>query len=161
MTSPLDKQALKDELVRLLAAEHAALVENHEATLAGVTHEEAKPENDKDTRAIEQSYLARGQATRVLEVEAGVGAVRGLEVRALAAGARAALGALVAIEDEDGARQVLIAPYGGGRKLAGGQVQVVTPQAPLGKALIGKREGDELEVTLGGKRREIAVVGVR
>jgi len=35
----------------------------------GATHEENKPENDKDTRALEQSYLARGQAQRVVELQ--------------------------------------------------------------------------------------------
>ncbi len=156
----IEKAALKAELIRLLDAELAELQASHEATLAAATHEEAKPENDKDTRAIEQSYLARGQAARVQEVEAGVGLVRGLEVRALGEGARVALGALVSIEDDDGPKRVLLAPYGGGRKLAGGAVQVVTPQAPLGRALIGKRADDELEVVLGGKTRALAVTAV-
>jgi hypothetical protein len=44
----------------------------HKTTKDAATHEEAKPENDKDTRALEQSYLARGQAQRVLDLQAAV-----------------------------------------------------------------------------------------
>lgn len=156
----VDKDALKAELTALVAGELASAVEIHAASLAAATHPESKPENDKDTRAIEQSYLARGQAARVVELEAGLGAVRSMPVPSLAAGARAAVGALLTIEDDDGERQVLLAPYGGGRRLAGGAVQVVTPQAPLGRALLGKRAGEELEVTLGGKPRAIAILTV-
>ena len=47
---------------RLTAADLATLEKAQHATQAAATHEEAKPENDKDTRALEQSYLARGQA---------------------------------------------------------------------------------------------------
>ena len=51
------KQALKTELAALLAADLETLEKAHRATREGVTHEDAKPENDKDTRALEQTYL--------------------------------------------------------------------------------------------------------
>jgi transcription elongation GreA/GreB family factor len=154
----VNKAELKAELIAKVEAEVAALVASHEATLAGATHEEAKPENDKDTRAVEQQYLARGQAARVADAEAGLLSVRAMELRG---GPRAAVGTVLTIEDEDGERGVLIAPYGGGMKLAAGKVQVVTPQAPLGRALLGKIEGDEVEVKLGPKARNIVIVGVQ
>jgi transcription elongation GreA/GreB family factor len=37
---------------------------------------------------------------------------------------------------------------------------VVTPQSPLGAALLGKRAGDECEVVLAGRTREIVVAAV-
>ena len=37
---------------------------------------------------------------------------------------------------------------------------MVTPASPLGAALMGKREGDEVELTLAGKKRGFTVVGV-
>jgi len=55
------KPTLKAELLALLAADLDTLERAHRATTEGATHEEAKPENDKDTRALEQSYLARGR----------------------------------------------------------------------------------------------------
>lgn len=62
-----DKAALRDELARSMAADLAVRERAYEGARAGATHEEAKPENDKDTRALEQSYLARGEAARVEE----------------------------------------------------------------------------------------------
>jgi transcription elongation GreA/GreB family factor len=36
----------------------------------------------------------------------------------------------------------------------------VTPQSPLGRGLLGKRQGDECEVAVGGKTRQLAIVRV-
>lgn len=151
------KKALRAELIATLEATLAALEAAHAASIEGATHEQAKPENDKDTRALEQSYIARGQAQRVATLKAGLAAVG---VMSLAATEVVRVGALVVVEDEDGEETAyLLAPDGGGTKLKGG-VQVVTPASPLGGALVGKREGDELELTLGGKRRQLTVAAV-
>src|SRR5262249_35036413 len=64
MPRVFEKQALKRQLLDLLREQLEVLEHAHRTTHAGATHEEAKPENDKDTRALEQSYLARGQANR-------------------------------------------------------------------------------------------------
>jgi len=51
MTAP-SKQALRDELASLLSADLDVLERAQKATREAATHEEAKPENDKDTRAL-------------------------------------------------------------------------------------------------------------
>jgi transcription elongation GreA/GreB family factor len=158
-TSP-PKQALKDELVRLLQADLDVLERAHRAVLEAATHEEAKPENDKDTRALEQSYLARGQAMRVEELRAGLAAVQAMAPRAFGEGAPAALGALIVVDEGGQERRFFLAPHGGGAKLAGGRVQVITPESPLGRALLGKCAGDECEVAAGGRARELALLSV-
>jgi len=154
------KGALRDELARLLAADLETRERAHRAAREAATHEEAKPENDKDTRALEQSYLARGEAGRVEELRTSLAEVRAMPVNAIAEGERATLGALVTV-DEDGVESVYwLAPRGGGARLADGRVQVVTPSSPLGRALVGKREGDDCSVALAGKTRELAIVRV-
>lgn len=140
-----DKAALRAELLAQLQEAAAAAVAAHQATVAGATHEESRSEGDKDTRAVEQQYLARGQAQRVVEAEEAVVEVTRWNPRDFAADAAIALGALVTIDEEGGAKQLLVAPAGGGNTLAGG-VQVVTPKSPLGQALLGKRAGDEVEL---------------
>lgn len=160
MSSLPSKQSLKDELVRALAAELETLERAQQAAREAATHEEAKPENDKDTRALEQSYLARGQAARVEELRSGWIEAQAMPVRAFAAGQPAALGALVTVEQGDATLVLLLAPAGGGSRLGGGAVQVVTPKSPLGRAILGKREGDDSEVVLAGKSRELSIVSV-
>lgn len=154
------KQALKDELVRLLQSDLDVLERAHRAVMEAATHEEAKPENDKDTRALEQSYLARGQALRIEDLRTGLVAVRALGLRDFADGSPAALGALVSVDEGGHERRFLLAPHGGGSALAGGAVQVVTPESPLGRALLGKTAGDECEVMAGGRAREFVVESV-
>jgi transcription elongation GreA/GreB family factor len=154
------KTALKNELAALLAADLETLEKAHRTTREGATHEEAKPENDKDTRALEQSYLARGQAMRIEELRSGVADVNGMPLRDYAAGDPAALGAIVTIDEDGEESRLFLAPQGGGNRLANGEVQVVTPRSPLGQALLGKREGDDVDVRLAGKTRSHSVVRV-
>lgn len=153
--APPDKQALRAELLAQLTAAAAAAKAAHEATVAGATHEEAKSEGDKDTRATEQQYLARGQAQRVVELDEAVAEVARWNPRTFAADAAIALGALITIDEDGETKQLLIAPAGGGNTLAGG-IQVVTPRSPLGQALLGKRAGDEVEL----KTRTFEIVAI-
>jgi transcription elongation GreA/GreB family factor len=150
------RKALKAELLVTLEQTLATLEAAHADARAGATHEQAKPENDKDTRALEQSYLARGQAARIETLKAGIAA---LSAMSLADGEVGRLGALIDAEEDDAEVCFFLAPEGGGTKLKGG-VQVVTPASPLGRALLGKRAGDEVELKLAGKTRVLAVLEV-
>jgi transcription elongation GreA/GreB family factor len=159
---PLPNKAfLKDELTRALEAQLEALEQAYRATREAATHEEAKPENDKDTRALEQSYVARGQAQRVEEVRAGLADTRAMPAADFAEGRPAALGALVVVEENERELTFLLVPYGGGITLCDGTVQVVTTKSPLGRGLLGKRAGDECEMKIGDRFRELTVIAVR
>ncbi len=147
-------QALKKELLEVLEHTLSSLEHAHAMTREAATHEEAKPENDKDTRALEQSYLARGQAQRIETLRAGVAAVNAMT---FTAGEVCRLGALIEVEEDAAPLLFFLAPEGGGTKLQQG-IQVVTPASPLGRALIGKRAGDEVELKLAGKTRVLVVV---
>jgi transcription elongation GreA/GreB family factor len=155
------KAALKDELTRALEEQLAVLEQAYQATREAATHEEAKPENDKDTRALEQSYVARGQAQRVEEVRAGLADTRAMPVAVFGEDRPAALGALVVVEENERELTFLLAPYGGGILLCQGAVQVVTTKSPLGRGLLGKRAGDACETKVGDRMRELTVLAVR
>ncbi len=157
MGRALTKEELRSELVVALTEELEVVVRAHKTTQEGATHEEAKPENDKDTRALEQSYLARGQARRATELRAAVADVGAMPLRVFGGDAPAALGALVVASEEDEEHIFFLAPHGGGTRLAGGAVQVITPEAPLGRALLGKHVGDECEIKLAGKTRTLVI----
>ncbi|MFZ5439359.1 MAG: GreA/GreB family elongation factor [Myxococcota bacterium] len=151
------KKTLKAELLATLEATLATLEAAHADTREAATHEEAKPENDKDTRALEQSYLARGQAMRIEALKAGLAAAGTMS---LAPTDVAREGALVEAEDEEGeVLRYYLAPEGGGTRLGGG-VQVVTPASPLGAALVGRRAGDEVELKLAGRSRTLSISAV-
>ncbi len=155
----IDKAALKAELVAQLTSALASAQSAHAAALEGATHTEARAENSKDTRSLEQSYLARGQAQRVADLEAGLAAVTALALRAFWVDDPIALGAVVTVDDAGEPKRLFVAPHGGGSMLGDG-IQVVTPSSPLGRAVLGKRLDDEIELRLPGGPRQLIVVGV-
>jgi transcription elongation GreA/GreB family factor len=156
----VSKEALKEELCALLKAELETLEHAHRETNAGATHEEAKPENDKDTRALEQSYLARGQAQRVVELRTGLLATAAMVLRAFREGEPVTLGALVTVEEDDETQLLFLAAHGGGNLLSRGKVRVITPQSPLGRVLLGKHVGDVCELRLPERMRELCIVDI-
>ena len=80
--------------------------------------------------------------------------------------ARVGVGAMVdvRIEDESGEeeRTLFFLPVGAGVELKGpggdGFVTVVTPNSPVGKALMGSRAGDSFEIVIDGRDREWTVL---
>ncbi|MBI5496467.1 MAG: GreA/GreB family elongation factor [Deltaproteobacteria bacterium] len=153
------RASLREELLALLTADLDAMEKAQRATVEGATHAEARAEDDKDTRALEQTYLARGQAARVEQLRDAVAQVHTMPLDG--AGDAVTLGSLVTAEHDDGGLVVWIAPQGGGKRLAGSAVQVVTPQSPLGAALLGRRVGDECELRVAGKLRVLNILSVR
>lgn len=156
------KLALRASLVAALEQSLAAARAAHGAAMEGATHAEARPENDKDTRGLEQSYLARGHAQRVAELEEAVAAVVGMQVREHPAGTPIAAGALVTVSERGERRRSWLAPHGGGLTLVDGdgQVTVLTPSSPLGRALLGKRVEEECELGSGDKTRTLEIEAV-
>ncbi len=158
-----EKESLLAQLTQRLKEEYATLLAAQRATVEGATHEEAKPENDKDTRALEQTYLARGQAERVVQLKADLGKLEQLKVRFYTEETSVGLTALVALEDDDEERRLyILVPAGAGEELASsaGAIKVVTPTSPLGRALMGARLDEDVEVMTPKGKRTLSVVSL-
>ena len=114
----------------------------------GATHEENRAEGDKDMRATEASYVARGQAGRASEMEEAFVRITALELLDFKPGARIAISALIELLHDGKQLQYFLVPAAGGERLlvAGSEIQTLTPQSPLGRALLGASEGDEAEL---------------
>jgi transcription elongation GreA/GreB family factor len=157
----IEKRRVVEALLAHLDEEIATMTKAARTAAEAATHEEAKPENDKDTRALEASYLAAGQAERVRTLETAVKTIRGLTLRDLSDAPIQAT-SIVTLEDDDGARTTFfMAPVGGGTSLSvnDATLQVVTPQSPLGQALLGRSNGEVVELRgKGGVRREMTIV---
>lgn len=145
-----------------LESDLGVATQSQQRTQSGVTHEESRPENDKDTRAIEASYLARGQAHRVGELQAALALVAALELRSFEGDSGAALSALIELDDGERQSTYFLAPAGGGIEieLDVAVVRVVTPQSPVGRALLGRRPGDVVEVRTPQGVREYDVTAI-
>ena len=108
------KTALLDALRARLIDRFATIQQAAVDAAAGATHEQARPENKYDTRALEQSYLSAGQSARIAALRDLNGA---LHFYTLPAGELDVVGpgALVDVEIDDGSasrRQLLfIVPF--------------------------------------------------
>lgn len=156
------KQALVAALLGKLEEELATMRRAAKDAREAATHEEAKPENDKDTRALEASYLAGAQAARVRDLEASIKLIASMPVLDLSDGRPIQASAVVTLEDDGGrSTTFFLAPVGGGTVLEheGFSVQVLTPQSPRGRALLGRSSGDVIDAAKPGAR-ELTITDV-
>ncbi len=139
-----DKLQLFDAVRATLDAELAAIERVAAMARDEATSEETRSEGKYDTRATEASYLARGQAVRVAELRGLCAWFR--EREPLPSEDGVALGSVVRVS---GPRPgwLLLAPTGGPTvQVAGIAVRLISPDSPLGKAMLGVEQGDSFEV---------------
>lgn len=150
-----DKQRVHDALSQALAEALAAMAHAAEDTRKGATHEENRSEGDKDMRATEQSYVARGQAMRTEQLAEDAARFATVPVRRFGPGDRIGIGCLVRARVDDEPRVFFVVGQGGGTELVvdGLPITVLSPASPAGKAITGKEVGDDYELTIAGKTR--------
>ncbi|MBS7807740.1 GreA/GreB family elongation factor [Variovorax sp. PCZ-1] len=140
----LQQQVLARLAEDLLQAERAMQVAHETAT-----HEENIAENKYDTLGLEAAYLSTGQARRAEAIREAMAHWRQFRPRPYDASKGIQLGALVCLVDaDDKQQQLFLGPKGGSMKLASGSefVQVISSEAPLGRAMLGKCEGDQVSI---------------
>ncbi|SDT41726.1 GreA/GreB family elongation factor [Pseudomonas asplenii] len=159
----MDKQALHQRIIDTLAVNLDVLQRAAQTAYEAATHEENVAENKYDTLGLEASYLATGQARRTEEIRQALKACRELPLRPYDEAAGIQLGALLTLEAENGSEQQLfLAPDAAGLKVEwqAGSITVISPRSPLGQALLGKLEGDEVQIAVAGVRQRYWVTGV-
>ena len=158
----LSKQTLVQAIQAQLQKEFATISQAAQAAHEAATHEESKPEDSHDTRGLEASYLAGAQANRAAELKNLITLYNMLPIKDFSLGDPIDLGALIELELDNQKSLYFLVSQGGGLKvkLEGRLIQVITPQAPLGDALIGKKSGDAVEVEVQNRVREYEVTGV-
>lgn len=161
MTSPFDKRALLEELRTKIAAEIERGTRSAKDAADAATHEENKAEGDKDMRSTEASYIARGQAERVRELDAALGKLAAMPLREFGDGARIGASAIVEIDDGKKSATYFLVTAAGGISLAAGALATLATTSPLGASLLGLEAGDEAEVTAAQGTRTYEVKSVR
>ena len=158
----VNKPALVKKIIAHLAAELGLYAKAARAAREEATDPQNKAENKYDTRGLEASYLARGQARQVADTEQAMHELAALELRVFGAADPIHVGALVEVERRGEPSCYFIAPKAGGTEVKIGkkEVLVLTPRSPLGQQLMGKRQGDRFRVDLGGTKDELRVVSV-
>lgn len=158
----MKKAQLIKAILAALQAELDTFTRAAESARAEATDPQSRAEHKYDTRGLEASYLAAGQARQVAELEAAIAAFRTLPVRQFGAGEAIGLGAFVELERGRERATYFLGPCAGGTEVTVAKrvVLVITPQSPLGSQLQGRRTGEQFELHIGGQRQRVQVISV-
>ena len=149
----MNKQSVCQLILQQLRDDLEVAVRAAQTAYETATHEENIAENKYDTLGLEASYLATGQARRTAEIRQALLTYQQMVLRDYDPARGIQVGCLVTLEDEDGQQRLLfLGPEGAGLKIGEGDalVTVITPRAPLGQQLVGKRIDDEVSLVVNG-----------
>jgi hypothetical protein len=159
----MNKKLILNKIIVLLKEDLKILTEAARTAHAAATHEECVPDNKYDTTGLEASYVAQGQANRAQDIRRALDTYKAMVLRSFDEETPIRLTALVSLEDGNGnGRKIFLGPEAGGLKLIDGDAEyiVITPESPLGKALLGKVCDDEVCVGQGEGQKTFTIVDV-
>lgn len=147
-------EALRDNATRVADAARTAHDE--------ATHEENRVEDPYDTRALEASYLAAGQARQMEGVAEALQQYGVMVPRKFGPRDAVDVGALVGVESDGERRRYFIGPGAGGMEitLGGKNILVLTPQSPLGAQFIGRHKGDAPTLRIGDRPVKYRILSI-
>jgi len=158
----MDKRKLVDAFVVQLKNDLNILNQAAVSTYQGAIHSDSKAEDQYDTRGLEASYLAGAQAKRVIELEEIIKTYQYIDIRDFGPEDKISATALVGLQSDNKVSYFLLMPKGGGLYLHYEEknIQILTPQSPIGEMLLGKKLHEEFEVLIQSKVRDYEVVSV-
>ena len=114
---------------------------------AAATDPGSKAEGKYDTRSLEASYLATGQARQVEELAQEVAAFEAATLRDFGPDDEIEAGALVEVDLDGESNWFLLAPAAGGLELEweGRDITLLAPSSALYGRLLGMKMGDSAE----------------
>jgi len=157
----MDKQDLVAQLRDQLARSARAALSARDGAACEAREGQTPTEQREDARAAHQlATMGTAQERRARQALAESDALTTFRPRPLPSSATIGLGAIVEIENDDTGegRTFFLAPVGAGITLTGpggdGVLSVVTPMSPIGRAVLGRRSGDVVDVTVDGEPHE-------
>ncbi len=159
----MDKFLLQQQVLQRLAEDLLQAERAMRAAHETATHEENIAENKYDTLGLEAAYLSTGLARRAEAIRQAMAHWRQFRPRPYDASKGIQLGALVCLVDaDDKQQQLFLGPGGGSMTLASGSevIQVISSEAPLGRAMLGKCEGDQVSIQIAPTRQQFEVLRV-
>jgi len=159
----MNKTRLLEQISLTLEAVHRTALKATAQAQDTATNKNNVAENKYDTLGLEAAYLAHGQAQRVVECEIDLAAYKNLKALDFTDETPVALGAMILLKDESGSEQSLfLGPAAGGLKFSFEEKEylIITPSAPLGRAVLGCFVYDEVELNLGGQIKRFEIIAI-
>jgi hypothetical protein len=146
----MDKLKVIDQVINALNEEIAVAIEAQQETYEAATDEDAYSDGKYDTRSLEASYLASGQAQIVKELGDALQAFNLLRAQSFIQPPtqQVSLGSLLEIKSNNTSSWYLLGPGGGGleAEFENKQVLVLTLHSPLGHEVVTKQTGDSVKL---------------
>jgi transcription elongation factor GreA len=143
-------EKLREELKRLKSVERPAVVK---AIAEARSHGDISENAEYDAAKEQQGFLEG----RIAEYENMLANAQAVDVTKVNAGGKVVFGATVKVAESDGKEsswQIV------GDFEADSKSGLISVNSPIARALIGKKEGDVVEVTAPGGTRELEILGV-
>ncbi len=138
--------AILKELKTELARQHSA----NERSSIGAMHSAPNAEKQRDTTGLEAAYLAHGYAKQCTTLAKQIEELKNLEVEDFT-GQEVDVGALVEVDMNGEIDLYMLLHCGGGSEVTvdGRLITVITPESPIGEALMGNIEAGSFSVRTG------------
>ncbi len=145
--APSMKSRLLEKIRAELRANLARLANAASEAHAAATDPGSKAEGKYDTRSLEASYLATGQAKQVEELADSVRKFESLVLPDFKTDEPIDAGALVEVKLNGETSRFLLVPAAGGMEIDdnGHEITLLTPASPLYRKLSGMRAGEMLD----------------
>ena len=158
----MTKRAVIQKIIETLQSELETYTRAAKASHAEATAEENRAENKYDTRGLEASYLAAGQANKIVELEESIAAFGELQNRRFGLDEGIEVGALIEISQDGEHAHYFIGPSTGGTEVEvqDTEVLVITPQSPLGSQLQGAAQGKKMKINIAGRKQAVEILAV-
>ena len=156
----MDRDALNCLLNKKLATERQILYESYATHRKAVNEAPSPMQSRYDTSRSELSEVADALAERISSIERLILCIQSLR------GTRniVQLGSILQVKERNQEYYLFIVPDGaGGNNFVheGMRIVTVAPMSLIGKAVIGKEEGDEVEVTIPTGIKTLEIIAIR
>jgi transcription elongation GreA/GreB family factor len=145
-----DKKKLLQRIIQEIQKDLDILVRSAIEAREAATHSESKQEGKYDTRGLEASYLASGQARRAQELEELIHTLKNIEPSDFSDQTPIRSTALIELSSDNSNQDVaekifiFLVPKGGGLNFEhqGFKVKIIACNSPLGAELLGRLKGE-------------------
>ena len=139
-----------------LEAERRTLGERERQLIASFSDRDITSDRADQAQLVERVHELRWIRDRIAEISQLLAELR--QLRGQVRSGRIGVGATVDLEYQDGSQEAV---WLGSPGLADGNEAVVTPNSPLGQALLGHRAGDSVDYTTPAGPQRVRVLAVR
>jgi hypothetical protein len=137
----MDKQIILEKVIHALEMELVRQANANQQACSNTLDSIHRMASQRDTSGVEASFLSHGYAKQCEELTQQIRELKRFELSDFT-GQEIDLGALIEVEVNEENDHYLLLPCGGGTEVEfdGAAITVITPAAPIGKALMGNVE---------------------